>query len=512
MKLSALAELVAGTRVVQGADTDVVRVVQDSRAARVGDLFVALPGQRVDGRRFIPQALAGGASAVAGLSECAADVPPGIGFLALEAPRVVLGALAAAVLGWPARALRLVGVTGTNGKTTTTTLLATMCDAAGWSPGLIGTVAHRVGERRVEAKHTTPEAPDLQALFAEMRDAGVRLTAMEVSSIGLTEHRVAGLEFDVAAFLNLTPDHLDYHQTFEAYGEAKCLLFREHLAPQAVAVVLVDDPYSSEICAAVPAGRTLWRVSAAPEAANVRGPVDVGYTRLSHTPSGMRGALRTPAGPVEIDTPLVGAFNAANVAVAAACAVAAGLPREAITAGLRIARVRGRLERVVGPAGAPTVLVDYAHSPDALSRAIEAVRPAVTGRLYVVFGCGGDRDRSKRPLMGAAAAAADAVVVTTDNPRTESPADIADAAVEGALGAGRMRALRPTVGGVCTLLDRRVAIVETIAAARSGDIVLIAGKGHETYQEVDGVKSPFDDVAVAAEALRAVPSTSGAGA
>ncbi len=495
MNLTTLATLIPDTRHTQGPDAVVTRVVHDSRAARPGDLYVALPGQRVDGRTFITQALAAGAVAVAGLPSCAADVPAGIGFLEVSQPRVRLGALAAATLGWPARSLKLVGVTGTNGKTTTTTLLATMGDAAGWSPGLIGTVQHRVGDRRIEARHTTPEAPDLQALFAEMRDAGVRLTAMEVSSIGLTEHRVSGLAYDVAAFLNLTPDHLDYHGTLADYGAAKCLLFSEHLAPAAVAVVLTDDPYAPTIIDAVAPGRALWRASATTDRGDVR------YEGLVHGPHGMRGVLQTPAGAVVIDTPLVGAFNAANVAVASACAAAAGLPLEAITAGLRVARVRGRLERVPAPEAAPTVLVDYAHSPDALSRAIEAVRPNATGRLIVVFGCGGDRDRTKRPLMGAAAMAADAVVVTTDNPRSEDPAEIAAAALDGALAVGGRRADGPADAGVCVILDRREAITAAIAAARHGDIVLVAGKGHETYQEIAGVRHPFDDAAVAAEAL-----------
>jgi UDP-N-acetylmuramoyl-L-alanyl-D-glutamate--2,6-diaminopimelate ligase len=496
LKLSTLATLIPEARHAQGPDTSVARVAHDSRAVRPGDLYVALPGQRVDGRVFIPQALAAGAVAVAGPAACASDVPAGIGFLSVAEPRLRLGALAAAVLGFPARSLKLVGVTGTNGKTTTTTLLATMCDAAGWTPGLIGTVQHRVGGRRIEARHTTPEAPDLQALFAEMRDAGVRLTAMEVSSIGLTEHRVSGLAFDVAAFLNLTPDHLDYHGSLVEYGAAKCLLFSEHLAPGAVAVVLTDDPYAATIIDAVAPGRTLWRASAS------SGRGDVRYESLVHGPQGMHGRLQTPAGAIEIDTPLLGAFNAANIAVASACAAAAGLPLDAITAGLKVARVRGRLERVPGTESGPTVLVDYAHSPDALARALEAVRPNATGRLVVVFGCGGDRDRSKRPLMGAAAVSADSVVITTDNPRSEDPGEIAAAALEGALSAGGRRAASPGEAGVCMILDRREAISRAIAAARHGDIVLVAGKGHETYQEIAGVRHPFDDAAIATEALQ----------
>lgn len=497
MTLAELAAAVSGARVVREATTAVSRVTHDSRTAGPGALYVAVPGQRVDGRQFISQAIVAGAAAIAGVPACEADVPPGTGFLALTEPRVALGALAAAALGYPARSMTLVGITGTNGKTTTSTLVAQMCAAAGEAPGLIGTVAHRIGDELIEARHTTPEAPDLQALFARMRAAGVRHAAMEVSSIGLTEHRLAGLSFDVAAFLNLTPDHLDYHGTLAAYGDAKAQLFRDHLAPGATAVIALDDPAGAAMMAAVPAGRTIWRVSAVPG----RSDVEVAYTALSFGGDGIRGRLRTPVGTLDVETPLVGGFNAENVAVAAACALAAGLPAHAVGRGLAGARIRGRLERVPAPSGAPTVLVDYAHTPDALARAIDAVRPFATGRVLVVFGCGGDRDRQKRPLMGAAAAAADVVVVTTDNPRGEAPDAIATAALEGALAAGKRAADDRATGTAGIVLDRRTAIEAAIAAAAAGDVVLVAGKGHETYQEIAGQRHPFDDVAVARAAL-----------
>lgn len=488
-----------GVRLVRGGEIAVRRVVLDSRAVGAADLFVAVPGQRVDGRRFIPQALSQGAAAIAGLEVCAADVPEHVGFVALDTPRAALGPLAAAALGHPARSLTLVGVTGTNGKTTTTTLLSGMTAAAGWTPGLIGTVSHRVGDLETPAKHTTPEAPDLQALFADMRTAGVRLAAMEVSSIGVAEHRIDGLTFQVGGFLNLTPDHLDYHGTLEAYGAAKCAFFERFLAPGGVACVLVDDPFSTTVRGAVPAGVSVWRVTAQPGA--LSSAAEVAWTRLEQTPAGLRGRLRTPAGEIAIDTPLTGGFNAANVALAAACGVAAGLPLEAVAAGLRTARVRGRLERVRGPVGAPTVLVDYAHTPDAIARAIEAVRAATRGDLWAIFGCGGDRDRTKRPMMGAAAAAADGIVVTTDNPRSEDPAEIAAAALAGAVGAGRPQSEAPRVGTACVVLDRRAAIEAVLSVAGPDDTVLIAGKGHETYQEIAGVRHDFDDVAVASEFL-----------
>lgn len=489
MKLSHLAAALPTAR-LEGGDADIRALTHDSRRVGPGTLYVALRGRTVDGLRFVPNAITAGAAAVAveGDAQLAVDVP----VLRLAAPRRDLATLAAALHGHPSTRLKLVGVTGTNGKTTVSTLFAAIADAAGWPAGLVGTIEHRVGRERRPAAFTTPEAPDLQALLAEIVAAGAPAAAMEVSSVGLAEHRVDALRFAAAAFLNLTPDHLDYHGDMAAYGAAKRRLFTDLLAEDAVVVVDVDDPFGPTLLADAPGA---WRLSIAPDAAT-----EVRWRDLVIDARGVRGTLVTPVAEVGLESPLLGAFNAANVACAAALALAVGAPAEAVAAGLRGAVVRGRLQPVPH-AGGPTVLVDYAHSPDALARVLATLRPLTAGALWCVFGCGGDRDRAKRGPMGAAAAAADVVVVTNDNPRGEDPAAIAEAAVAGAVAAGRPRADTPRPGATVVELDRRRAIELAVRAAGPDDTVLIAGKGHETYQEQGGARRPFDDVAIAAAAL-----------
>ncbi len=501
LTLAELACRVPGACVRAGADARVVELTHDSREVRPGWAFVAVPGARVDGRRFISQAVERGATAVIGEAECASEVPTGTAWLEVASARAALGPLAAAVHGDPARALCMVGVTGTNGKTTTTTLVHGMARCAGWAPGLIGTIEHRIGGAVLPAHHTTPEAPELHRLLAAARDAGGRVVAMEVSSIGLVEHRLDGLDFDVAAFTNLTPDHLDYHGTMDAYGEAKVRLFTEHLkrAPAATWVVNVDDAFGRTLVERAPPGARVWTVSVDETSASLH------FVHLTHTAAGLAGTVRTPVGDLEIETALFGRFNASNVLVAIGCGLGAGLPTSAIVEGLRHARVRGRLERAGALETRPVVLVDYAHTADALERVLEALRATTDARLICVFGCGGDRDPSKRGPMGVAAAAADAVIVTTDNPRREAPEGIALAAAEGAARGGRPRISEnePRFGATWVELDRAAAIRAAIELAADDDVVLVAGKGHETYQEIDGVRTPFDDLEVAAAALAA---------
>jgi UDP-N-acetylmuramoyl-L-alanyl-D-glutamate--2,6-diaminopimelate ligase len=501
LTVAELARRVPGASVRAGADARIAELTHDSREVRPGWAFVAVPGARVDGRRFISQAVERGASAVIGEADCAAEVPTGTPWIEVGSARAALGLLAAAVHGEPARSLCLVGVTGTNGKTTTTTLVHGMARCAGWTPGLIGTVEHRIGATVLPARHTTPEAPELHRLLAGVRDAGGRVVAMEVSSIGLVEHRLDGLEFDVVAFTNLTPDHLDHHGTMEAYGDAKVRLFTEHVKrnPTATWVVNVDDAFGRSLVERAPSGACVWTVSVDETAAALH------FVHLTHTAGGLAGTVRTPMGDLEIETTLFGRFNASNVLVAIGCALGAGLPADAVVEGLRHARVRGRLERAGTLDTRPVVLVDYAHTADALERVLEALRSTTDARLVCVFGCGGDRDPSKRGPMGRAAAAADAVIVTTDNPRGESPEQIAAAAAEGAAQGGRPRTAdpRPRFGATWVELDRASAIRAAIELAADDDVVLIAGKGHETYQEVHGVRTPFDDLEVAAAALAA---------
>ena len=472
---------------------EITGLTHDSRQAQPGDLFVALPGANVPGWQFVPTALARGAVAVAGPVEAAKVVPQGVPFVRLDVPRRATAELAASFHGHPSRALKLVGVTGTNGKTTVTSLVAAMIHEAGLQGGFVGTVGYRVGSRQMTAAaHTTPESPTLQSLLAEMVTDGVEMATMEVSSIGLAEWRVHAVEFSVAAFLNLSPDHLDYHGTMEAYGEAKVRLFEQGLAPSGTAIVDVSGPFGQKLWARLndqARWARLWRIGH-----------EIHFDELTLNARGMTGQLRTPAGPVRVQSPLLGRFNTDNVAAAVACGLAVGLPIDAIERGLSSEPPRGRLERVPNTESL-AVVVDYAHTPDALRRVLEAVRPATRGAIWCVIGCGGDRDAAKRSAMGKAAAAADAVIVTNDNPRTEPPEIIAATVAEGARAAGRALISRAGIGGTFIELDRRQAIRAAIVAAQPGDTVLIAGKGHETYQEVDGFRRSFDDVAEARAAL-----------
>ncbi|MEZ4466031.1 MAG: UDP-N-acetylmuramoyl-L-alanyl-D-glutamate--2,6-diaminopimelate ligase [bacterium] len=461
-----------------------------------GGLYIALPGRFYAGVRYGRRPRPRRSGARRARRHRRRHHPRGGDGPAAGPPRKAMAALAARIHRRPSRHLSTVGVTGTNGKTTVTTLLADMTVAAGLPDGLIGTNGIRIAGQRRPAQLTTPEATDLQGLLAEMVEAGVPVAAMEVSSIVLAEDRCEALDFAAAAFLNLTVDHLDYHGDMATYGAAKCRLFTDLLDPAAVAVINVEDAFGRSLADRLK-HPLIWRLSLEDPSADV-------YIRaLTLDASGCRGVLVTPRGELPFDCPLPGRYNAVNVATAGALAFAVDLPTGAIARALHRAAIAGRMQPVPNHLGL-LVVVDYAHSDDALLRAIEALRPLTTGRLWCVFGCGGDRDATKRGPMGHAAATADAVVITNDNPRSEDPAAIAAAALEGAVAAGRPEAARPTPGHTWVCLDRRAAIAGTLAAAAAGDAVLIAGKGHENYQEIQGFRHPFDDVAVAREALRAL--------
>jgi len=459
---------------------------------------VALPGRRVDGRRFIPAALAKGAAAVALPIE--GDGLDGIPVLRIPAPRPALARLSARVLGNPARQLTLAGLTGTNGKTTVSTLVAQICRTAERPEGLVGTISHWIDGAERPAAFTTPEAPALHRLFTEMVEAGVEIAVMEVSSIGLSEHRVDGIDFAVAGFLNLSVDHLDYHGDMAQYGAAKRRLFSDLLVGGGVAIINVDDAYGRTLADELEKSRpdiTVWGLSLRDVDQTVH------FKDLEIDGQGMRGTLTTPRGDLRLTSPLLGQFNAVNVAMAAAIGTALELAPEAVTRGLAGARVPGRMEGVSNDLDL-SIVVDYAHSPDALERVLSTLRPLTEGTLWCIFGCGGDRDATKRPAMGRAAAAADAVVITNDNPRGEDAAQIAAQALSGAEGANRPLSEQPEVGHTWLQLDRRAAIRSTIAVASPGDTILIAGKGHETYQEIHGVHHAFDDVHEARLAVQEV--------
>ncbi len=497
--LAGLPHELAPRRVPSG-DPGINGIKVDSRAVAPGDLFVALRGSNVDGHAFLAEAAAFGAVALLVEEEpAAAGLPPAV---VVPDTRRALAPIALRFFGDPARELKLIGVTGTNGKTSTTFLSESILAAAGKRTGLIGTVEVRYAGERQRAINTTPESLELQRLLRDMCTRGVDAAVMEVSSHGLALGRVAGVGFDVAALTNLTQDHLDFHGDMQAYADAKARLFRHHLKPGGVGVVNLDDPQAERFLAAAHAGgaRTLGVTRRPGASAEVR--VEAAQVSLS----GVRARLALPSGPLELALPLVGDFNVENLAVAVGIALGLGIAPDAIARGVAACpQVPGRMERVASPApGAPVVLVDYAHTPDAVEKVLRAVRPLTEGRVIAVFGCGGDRDRSKRPRMAEAVARfADRAVLTSDNPRTEDPQAILRE-VEQGLGSMRRvepRALASTEHAFSSLLDRREAIQLAIRIAGRGDSVVIAGKGHEDYQIVGRERLPFDDREEARRAL-----------
>jgi UDP-N-acetylmuramoyl-L-alanyl-D-glutamate--2,6-diaminopimelate ligase len=487
-----LAELVAACpdaprmAVAGEARVPVAGIATDSRAVRPGFLFAALAGGRTDGHRFLGAAASAGASALLVASGRGAAAPPGPAVVEAPDVRAALGAMADRFFGHPSAELDLVAVTGTNGKTTVTYLLEAIAGAAGLAAGVIGTIECRFGGRACPSPNTTPEAVDLQRTLRAMADERVRLVAMEASSHALALGRLAGCRVRAAVFTNLGRDHMDFHPDLESYFAAKARLFTD-FAPEA-SIVNVDDPWGRRLAGAA-RGRVITYGTGADAAYRAAGvESDAEGVRLTVAAEGRQVALRTP---------LVGRHNAWNVLAAAAAARAVGIPWEAVAAGVAaLALVPGRFERVAATCG-PLVFVDFAHTPEAIENALRAARDLTRGRLAIVFGCGGDRDRGKRPLMGAAAARlADAVFVTSDNPRSEEPGAIVDAVLSGARSAGGAAAVRG-------IPDRRQAIREAIASAGAGDLVLIAGKGHEDYQVAAGVSAHFSDREEAQAALAA---------
>jgi UDP-N-acetylmuramoyl-L-alanyl-D-glutamate--2,6-diaminopimelate ligase len=491
-----LRELIAGipdARLLYGVeDLAVQEVRDDSRLVQPGDLFVAVPGSRADGRQFIGEALARGAVAVVAegsVPDGAAAARPAA-WVSVRHPRWALGVIAARRFGVADR-MAFTGVTGTNGKTTTTYLMEAILGAAGRRPAVIGTVAYRFGSVHIPAPLTTPGALALHEALARMQQEGATDVVMEATSIALEQGRVAGCRFRVAGLTNFTQDHLDYHGTMDRYFAAKAILFRDLLTDDGVSVVFADREDGRRMRAAL-RGRVLT-VSTDPEVA-----ADIRVREFRLRDRGTEARFDTPVGPLEIVSGLVGDFNLANLSLAIGMAVGHGLAPGVIARGIaQQKQVPGRLERVDNAAGVLCV-VDYAHTPDALERALEAVRPLTRGRLIVVFGCGGDRDPTKRPLMGEAAARlGDLAVVTSDNPRTEDPTRIVEMVC---VGVRRTTLTEQTAEGLARAergyhveVDRRTAIRRAVAAARPGDTVLIAGKGHEDYQILGTQKVHFDD-------------------
>ncbi|MER6521424.1 UDP-N-acetylmuramoyl-L-alanyl-D-glutamate--2,6-diaminopimelate ligase [Streptomyces sp. NPDC001553] len=467
-------------------------ITHDSRAVRPGDLYAALPGAKAHGADFAAQAAALGAAAVltdpAGAERAAAT---GLPVLAVADPRARMGELAAAIYGRPGEALLQLGITGTSGKTTTAYLVEGGLRAAGRATGLVGTVEMRIGDERIKSERTTPEATDLQALFAVMRERGVEAVAMEVSSHALVLGRVDGCVFDVAVFNNLSPEHMEFHSDMEDYFQAKAQLFTERRAR--LGVVNADDEY----------GRRLAKEATIPIVTFSATGDPAADWRAEDVVLGAADSTLTLVGPdgqrVRATAPLPGPFNVANTVAAIVTLAAAGIdPQTAADGVAAVPGVPGRLERV--EAGQPFLaVVDYAHKTDAVESVLRALREVTEGRLHIVLGCGGDRDTTKRAPMGAAAARfADVAVLTSDNPRSEDPLAILAAMFEGAVSVPPAER-----GAVLVDADRAAAIAAAVASARPGDTVLVAGKGHEQGQDTAGVVRPFDDREVLRAAIEA---------
>jgi UDP-N-acetylmuramoyl-L-alanyl-D-glutamate--2,6-diaminopimelate ligase len=500
LKLSDLLANVEGARVVSGdAALGIAEVRDDSRRVEAGDLFVAVPGTKQDGRHFIDDALAKGAAAIVTEGVADAAVAARAALVLVPNVRRALGLLAASCFR-PVTPLRLTAVTGTNGKTTTTYLVEAILSAAGRRAGLLGTVGYRFDGHTRTAALTTPGALELHENLSDMAARGASDVVMEASSIALEQDRLAGCRFSVAALTNVTQDHLDYHGTMERYFAAKGILFRELMEPGGVSVLFADDQ----------AGREMRRQTGGPVLTLSHGAqgADVVIEKRRLGADGIVLRLGTPAGPLDLSSPLVGDFNVANILTAVGIALGHGIRPDAVAAGVAaMCGVPGRLEKVANRAGVLCV-VDYAHTPDALARALDVLRPLTAGRLICVFGCGGDRDRGKRPLMGQAAVGrADIALVTSDNPRTEPPGSIIDMILEGVRRAGKAERTAAELDqgqtGFHVEPDRAAAIARAVGLARAGDVVLLAGKGHEDYQIVGTRKQHFDDREVAASAFAA---------
>ncbi len=480
--LSSLASVVSGNvdTTDGSSELSIFDVTHDSRQTGEGTLFVAIRGMAVDGHLFVPEAVGRGVTAVCVDHRLETEVPQ----IIVEDTRMALGPLAAAVHDDPSRDMIVVGVTGTNGKTTVTHYVESLASSAGVPTGLIGTIHTRIGNVTLDAVHTTPEASDFQRLLARMRDSGSKLVATEVSSHALELGRVKATHFAVAAFTNLSQDHLDFHGDMDRYLSAKRRLFDEH--DVATAVINIDDP-----------GGVLIAESFKGKLLTVGLSGQCRHSDVRTTVEGTTFTLDTPWGSAALRVPVIGRFNLDNALLAVACSLAAGVSFDDVASGLPdLAGVPGRYEIVSGE-DPITVIVDYAHTPEGIAEAIVAARELGGKRVVAVVGAGGDRDRDKRPLMGEAASSADLVVITSDNPRSEQPEAVVASIVAG-LDSSSVSLIE---------IDRRTAIRRAVADAADGDIVLVLGRGHEPMQDIGGNRVPFDDRQVAREALRLVRSS-----
>ncbi|MDY0189787.1 MAG: UDP-N-acetylmuramoyl-L-alanyl-D-glutamate--2,6-diaminopimelate ligase [Desulfuromonas sp.] len=500
MELSKLLAELAATEVLGDPNQEINALYYDSRQVTAGSLFFALPGEVVDGHDYISTAIDNGAVAV--VAQRRVDVPAQVTLIVVADARQAMALMAAAFYAYPARELLTVGITGTNGKTTMTYLVEELLRQAGYNPIVVGTICNRLGTHSYVAEHTTPESVDLQRMLAEFRQQGADALVIEVSSHALMQQRVLGLEFAVTVFTNLTPEHLDYHKNMQSYFAAKTLLFTEPaLAGSSTAVVNSDDPYGAKLLTLIDNGLSVGS----------RQYADVYVKDFQQSIEGIEARLTTSKGEVHIVSPLIGRFNMENLTCAVGVGIALGLPLAIIEKALAGAhKVPGRLEPVANERGA-LIVVDYAHTGDALDKALQALQALQPQRIITVFGCGGDRDTSKRAVMAAIAARySQLVVITSDNPRTEDPLKIIADVRQGI--PAECSLLEPaqkfsaTEKRYIVLDDRAQAIQFAVDQLISGDLLLVAGKGHEDYQIIGNKKHHFDDREQICQALQHVDS------
>ncbi|MBI5875385.1 MAG: UDP-N-acetylmuramoyl-L-alanyl-D-glutamate--2,6-diaminopimelate ligase [Deltaproteobacteria bacterium] len=498
MSLSELIKDLPNKRIVGNPETPIQGIAYDSRQVDKGFLFAAIRGQHLDGHQFITDAINRGASAVLA-EKPTPPAPPllkggigGVTQVIVPDVREAMAKLAALFYGEPCKNMTLIGVTGTNGKTTTTYLAESILKAAGFHAGVIGTINYRYGDKIFNAPHTTPESPDLQKIFKEMVDSGVTHCVMEVSSHSLAQKRVDGSIFAGGVFTNLTQDHLDYHKTMEEYFESKSRLFTDFIAKEnkGFAVINVDDLWGEKLL------NLKFKISNLKFIRySLKQDAEIHPAKISFSERGIEAMLDTPVGSVKISSPLLGEYNLQNSMAAVGIGIGLGLGKQTIEQGIaNLKRVPGRLERIISDDGFQAV-VDYAHTGDALERALNTLRPLTKGRLITVFGCGGDRDRGKRPVMGEIATRlSDFTIITSDNPRSEEPLEIIKE-IEAGIDKGDR--------DVYTVMpDRHEAIKIAVNMAAGRDIILVAGKGHEDYQIIGDKKFHFDDTEEIKKAMK----------
>lgn len=476
MRISAITENIDHKLI--GSDVEITEIAYDSRKVKHGNLFCCINGTHKDGHEYAEAAVKAGASALLVERELPLDVPQ----ILVENSRIAMAEIAENFFGHPLDGIPVVGITGTNGKTTTTYMIKAICEQAGMKVGLIGTIRNLIGDHIIQTDLTTPESVELQRVFRMMKDAGVDIIIMEVSSSALDQDRVHGIEFAIGGFTNLTQDHLDYHKTFENYLEAKKILFKR----SKFAVMNADDVHSDMLLSGLnlPAMRYGVRTNTA----------DIRATNIDICPTYLEFDMSCKLGTQHITVAIPGLFNVFNAMLAAGICIKLGIGLEAIAAGLAsVVSVSGRMETLPTDGFGFSVILDFAHTPDGLENLLGSVREFAKARIITVFGCGGDRDNSKRPIMGETAAKhSDLCVVTSDNPRTEDPMRIIGMVLEG---------VERTKCEHVVIENRREAIKYALSAAEKDDIIVLAGKGHEYYQDINGVKYPFDEKVIVAELL-----------